>query len=207
MAPKTKHVPNPKLEEVLADKETKTAFDFLISKNASPGELWSHLGPAIAAAYIPRSGDMLAVQGMTRRDLQAFPASIRRTARSIRLIDEHFILESKGSTKAEVGTLVGLLLRYADRLESFIEFYRGFMAKNPSYWNLKSIFLLRLLDYVKKTTGEDHLKEVATLLAGGFDAVDKETTIDIDPDALRKLLERRSPAKKPRRLKRVYSEN
>jgi hypothetical protein len=79
MPRQTRTLPKLKLEEVLADKNAKLAFDFLISKNASAEELWTHLQLAILTAYIPRSYDMLLVAGMTRRQLRDFPASIRKT--------------------------------------------------------------------------------------------------------------------------------
>ena len=197
MASQRRTLPKPTLEEVLADQHTKMAFDFLVSRNASPEELWSHLGMAIMTADLPRSSDMLAVDGMSRRQLREFPASIRKTARSIRLIQEHLLLEFKGSMKAKVNILQELLIQYADRLESDIKHYRRFMVRNPGYWNLKSVFRLKLLDYVNKTTGKPHFEKVSTLLVGGLAATtpDKEAIVDVDPDSLRKLFRRRSPAK------------
>jgi hypothetical protein len=196
MPSKTRILPKPKLEEVLADKHTKMAFEHLISRNASPEGLWTHLQPAIVAAFIPRSGgDMLSVGGMTRRQLAGVPASIRKMAGCIRLIEENPQLESAGPMKISVSLLVKLLIQYADRLESDIKYYRKFMAKNPSYWNLKSRFLLKLLDYVNKTTGKPHFEKVSTLLVGGLAAADQEAIVDVDPDSLRKLFRRRSPKK------------
>ncbi len=196
MPRQTRILPSPKLEEVLADKHTKMAFDFLISRNASPEELWTHLQPAILAAYLPRSGgDMLSVGGKTRRQLEKFPANIRKMVGCIQLIEENDFLESKGAMKTGADLLVKLLIQYADRLESDIKRYRKFMAKNPSYWNLKSVFLLKLLDYVSKTTGKPHFGKVSTLLVGGLAAADKKAIVDVDPDSLRKLFDRRSPEK------------
>jgi len=198
MAAKTRTLSKPTLEEVLADKHTKMAFDFLTSRNASPEGLWTHLRLAIMTADLPRSGDMLAVDGMTRRQLGEFPTSLRRAAVSIRSIEQNLQLESKGSMKIKVNLLEKLLVQYADRLESDIKFYRRFMAKNPGYWNLKSVFFLKLLDYVKKATGKPHFAKVSALLAGGLAAATapgEEAILDVDPDSLRKLYRRRSPEK------------
>lgn len=196
MPPRTRALPSLKLEEVLADKRTKMAFDFLVSRNASPKELWTHLQPAILAAYIHKPGsDMLSVEGMSRRQLEKFPATIRKIVDCILLIEENQNLESRGAMKTTVDLLVRSLIQYANRLESDIKYGRKFMAKNPSYWNLKSVFLLKLLDYVEKTTGKPHFAKVSTLLVGGLDAVDKEATVDVDPDSLRKLFRRRTTEK------------
>ena len=198
MTAKTRTLPKPTLEEVLADQHTKAAFDFLVSRNASPEELWNHLAIAIMTTNLPRSEDMLAVDGLSRRQLREFQASIRKTARSIRLIQEHLILEFKEPMKTKVETLHELLIQYADRLESDIKFYRRFMAKNPGYWNLKSVFFLKLLDYVKKATGKPHFEKVSALLVGGLAAATapgEEAIVDVDPDSLRKLYRRRSPEK------------
>ena len=181
------------LPKVLEDPEARIAWQDLTQKGASPDKLEELLGQAVLCQALGRSYDMLYVDGLTRNQVTNFPSQLRQIAGSIDRIRENPNLESEGFTDSEVQNLPSSLRQYANQLQGTIEFARTFMRSNPRYWDFPAIYKLKLVNYVRDTTGSPHYATVARLLNGAFTTVGMGTIVD--PGSLRKLAERQAKPK------------
>lgn len=201
--PAKRSLPKLVLDDVLSVPKAKRAFDFLVSKNAHPHQLWILVQCAVGAYSMPHSYDMLSVDGMTRTEVSAFPNQLETVARAIELINENSMhLEVSGALKATVDELPSHLRRYAHFLSKTIESSRKFMKANPRYWDFVPIFKLKLLRYVQRVTGEPRYGAVADLLnaaltTAGFEESETSEAF-VSPDSLRKLYSRNWARKEPR---------
>jgi hypothetical protein len=181
------------LPEVLRDPEAGIAWRNLTRKGASPGKLEELLQLAMFGHGMGRPYDMLFVDGLKRNQVTNFPTLLRRTAASIDSIRENPHLDSVGATDPGIVNLPSALRAYANELEGTIQFARKFMERNPRYWDFPSIFKLKLLNYVEKTTGSPRYSAVARLLNGAFTTLGMTTIVE--PSSLRKLAERQLKTK------------
>ena len=163
MPRKTVKVPKIRLEDVLRNPKAKRALDRLIKKNTSLDKIWELLGAAVVAQSFSRSHDMFAVDGMTRHQVTNFPGLLRGIARGVEAVRENPHLELKPEADEAILNLPLTLRRYADELEETLRSGRAFMKKNPRYWDMASIFKLKLLNYLQQTTGSPQYSLVAAL--------------------------------------------
>jgi hypothetical protein len=186
----------PKLswESVLKDKAANRAFYLLTQRGASPEELKMLLEITVVEFFSARSYDMLMVEGLTREQLGGFPNRLRDVARTIQKVEENPHLGTLDSPREEVRILLEGLRHYADQLQSAIKFSREFMDKHPRYWDMRSIFQLKLLDYLKKTTGKPHYAAGSSLLTAALTSVGLD--IIVDEQSLRKLYDRNRRSQK-----------
>jgi hypothetical protein len=76
---------------------------------------------------------------------------------------------------------------------------RDYLRRNRGYFDLWTVFRVKLLSYVKRATGEYHVAEISELLTAALAHYeDIETKIcvkqcDVTPDSLWKLIQRRRP--------------
>jgi hypothetical protein len=188
-------LPKFKLEEVLTDKDANRAFLQLIQEGASSEQLEIYLGRAASGFFLPRSYDMLAVEGMTREQLRSFPNTIRAVSVSILKVEENPNLSTWDSDtpREAVTRIVDDLRHYAEELESTIQFARRFMKEHSNYWNFRSTGELKLLDYVEKCTGKRHFAAVAALLTAAVMSMGMD--IVVTEQSLKKLNKRNCPKK------------
>ncbi len=178
-------------EDVLKDPRARDALKVLTQKGASSDRLRELLEVAAGAQFFPRSLDLFSVDGMTRKHVADFPRKLRVTAEQIERIrrNPQFHLESLGGGAIE--NLPATLQKYADNLDRTIRFGRDFMKKRPRYFDLASIFKLKLLKYVQRSTGTPRFSLVADLLHAAFSSAGMNfDETDFDDSALRKLYSR-----------------
>jgi hypothetical protein len=179
------------------DPRVRNALEVLTHEGAFSDRLRELLEVAACTQVFRRSHDLYFVDGMTRKQVADFPRKLRVTAEQIERIrrNPQLDLESVGSPAIE--HLPATLRQYAANLDRAIRVGRDFMKKNPRYLDLASIFKLKLLKYVPRSTGAPRFSLVAELLHAAFASAGMEfDETDFDVGALRKLYPR--PQKRQR---------
>jgi hypothetical protein len=185
----------PKLnwEDLRKDPLAGNALEVLTTKGASFDRLQELLEVAARSQLFPRKLDLFFVDGMTRKQVADFPQTLRAIAGQVERIRENPQFLPESVRDPAIKGLPAALRKYADSVEQKILFGRSFMKKHPRYLDLAPIFRLKLLDYVKRTTGAPQFSDVATLLQATFSIIGIDIDkVDVDAGALRKLYSRRS---------------
>jgi hypothetical protein len=185
------------LDEVRADAKARSAYDSLVQMNVNQDQLWILLQCAVDAQFGPSSIDLLYVDGMTRRRLDAFPNRLRSIAREIELVEQSMYLESKGETEPIARGLPGWLRSYADQQDRNIRHYRSMTSLNPRYFFMSAVFKRKLLRFVHQSTGQPHFALVADLLNGAFSAAGLPAKKLIEAGSLRNLYRRKETLRRP----------
>lgn len=194
----------PSFQSVLSNAVCREAFDKLVSEGADRDEVETLVMGCGTAAALPRRWDALWVSGMSRAELSSFPQKIQYVATVIERIGKHPFLPPREPGLATWGTMVSLLRNYANELQSELHTIRDHLRRNRGYFDLWTIFRVKLLSYVKQTTGEYHVAEVSELLSaalGHYEDVGRKPRVkqtDVTPDSLWKLVQRRRNPKTKR---------
>lgn len=176
--------------DVLRDPKARNAFEVLTQKGASPDRLREMVELAVGGQLVPRSLDLFFVDEMSREKVAGFPTALRVVAEQIERIRDNPQFHLKPGTVPAIVNLPASLRQYAEDMGRTMEFGRVFMKKNPRYFDLASIFKLKLLRYIQQTTRDPRFPLVADLLYAAFSAGGME--VDIDAGSLRKLYVRQS---------------